>query len=93
MRRRPGGDRTVRPDWRPTPYARAVGQWLRKRRRQLGYTQRETAIRGQCSNAWICQLETATIDIWSTTIRSLAALCAAYKVEMDILLRVLRVIK
>lgn len=93
MKRRPGPDRVTKGSWKPTPYARKVGLWLRKRREQLGITQREAARRGQCSNAWICQLETATADIWSTTLRSCAALCEAYSVTMETLLRVLRVIK
>jgi hypothetical protein len=93
MKRRPGPDRVKRSDWTPTPYAKAVGGWLKKRRDQLGISQREAARRGQCSCAWICQLETASADIWATTIRSCAALCEAYSLEMETLLRVLRVIR
>jgi hypothetical protein len=93
FKRRPGGARVTKGCWQPTPYAKAVGKWLRKRREQLGFSQREAAEHGQCSNAWICQLERATVDIWSTTLRSCAAICQAYKIDVEVLLRVLRVIK
>lgn len=77
---------------KPTPYAIKVGLWLRRRRVGMGITQREAARRGRCSNAWICQLETAQADVWSTSLRGCRALCEAYAIDMRTLLRLLRVI-
>jgi hypothetical protein len=77
-------------DWVPTPYAKRVGAWLRDRREQLGLTQRDAAAAGGCSDAWLCQLEKATIDIWCTTIKSLPTICAAYQIKMKTLTKLLK---
>lgn len=86
---------TLRPkaNWLPSPYAKQVGDWLKTRREQLRMTLREAAKKGDCSDAWLSQLENARINIWRTRVDHLYLLLGAYQLDMATLLKLLRVLK
>lgn len=58
------------------------GIWLRDRRESLGISQRLAAKRGNCSDAWLCQLETASCDCTAIQVSSLPKLASAYKLNV-----------
>lgn len=80
-------------NWNPTPYAKQVGDWLKTRREQIRLTLRDAAAKGDCSDAWLSQLENARINIWRTSVEQLYRILAAYQLDMMTLLKLLRVVK
>ena len=80
-------------NWLPSPYAKQVGDWLKTRREQLRMTLREAAKKGDCSDAWLSQLENARINIWRTRVDHLYRILASYQLDMVTLLKLLRVLK
>lgn len=79
--------------WVPTPYAKRVGDWLKSRREQIRRTLRDAAAKGDCSDAWLSQIENARINVWRTSVEQLYCILAAYKLDMVTLLKLLRVLK
>jgi transcriptional regulator with XRE-family HTH domain len=58
------------------------GLWLRDRRESLGLSQRAAAKKGSCSDAWLCQLETADCDCTAIQVNSLPKLAIAYQLNV-----------
>jgi len=62
------------------------GIWLRDRREALELSQRAAAKKGGCSDAWLCQLETADCDCTAVQVSSLPKLALAYQLKVITLL-------
>lgn len=65
---------------------RKLGVWLRARREEIHRSLRQAADEGDCSDAWLCQIENATCDVAAVQVASLPKLARAYNLPITTLL-------